>query len=158
MFSTTSAHALRALAHLAQFPAGTYVLGRELADAAKIPANYLSKILLALRNCGLIATVRGSGGGYRLTKSPGDISLLEVVELFDRYPVVSPCVLDAGRSCSDSHPCTAHDRWCAVRDAYQRFLESTHLEDISRHEDGRATRPSRTRVTPTAKHSGGARL
>ncbi|MBP1687813.1 MAG: Rrf2 family transcriptional regulator [Deltaproteobacteria bacterium] len=158
MFSTTSAHALRALAHLAQFPEGTYVLGRELAAAAHIPANYLSKILLALRNCGLIATVRGSGGGYRLTKPPRDIRLLEVVELFDKNPVVSPCVLDGERSCSDNHPCTAHDRWCAVRDAYERFLESTNLEDISRREEGRAIRPHQMPATPTVKHSGGARL
>jgi Rrf2 family iron-sulfur cluster assembly transcriptional regulator len=158
MFSTTSAHALRALAHLSRAPGGRYVLGRHLAAAASIPTNYLSKILLALRNAGLIVTVRGSGGGYRLSKSPRDINLLEVVELFDKNPVASLCVLNGMRPCSDHHPCTAHDRWCFVRDAYASFLESTNLEDISRPADGRTTGRRGRRVTPTAKQSGGARL
>ena len=155
MLSTTSAYALRALAHLAQAPAGVYVLGRDLAAVADIPANYLSKILLALRNAGLIVTVRGIGGGYRLNKSPDGIRLLEVVELFDRHPVVAPCVLDTGRSCSENHPCIAHDRWCLVREAWANFLESTNLEDISRHHDGRATG---RQVPRPAKRRGEARL
>ena len=38
------------------------MLGRELAEKAEIPANYLSKLLLTLRNAGLLSTARGSGG------------------------------------------------------------------------------------------------
>ena len=158
MFSTTSAHALRALAHLAQVPGGIYVLGRDLAVAADIPANYLSKILLALRNAGLIVTVRGSGGGYRLSKPAGAITLNEVVSLFDRSPVASRCVLDGGRACSENNPCSAHDRWCAVRDAYAGFLESTALDDISRRREGTASGRSRRGTAPRAMQRGGARL
>ena len=62
MLSTTSEYALRALACLAGQPQGTDQLGRDLAKAAEIPANYLSKILLALRNAELVDTTRGSGG------------------------------------------------------------------------------------------------
>ena len=42
-------------------PTGTALLGRDLAKAAEIPANYLSKILLTLRNAELVDTTRGSG-------------------------------------------------------------------------------------------------
>ena len=77
MFSTTCEYALRALVALARMPEGTAILGRDLAQQAEIPANYLSKILLALRNAGVLTTARGTGGGYRLRKSPGDIRLVE---------------------------------------------------------------------------------
>lgn len=158
MLSTTSAHALRALAHLAEFPDGTYVLGRDLAGATNIPANYLSKILLALRNAGLILTVRGSGGGYRLHKPPREISLIEVVELFDKNPVASPCVLDGGRPCSDNNPCTAHNRWCPVRNAYADFIESTSIEEISRQREGMVAGRCAQGAVPRAKQRGGTQL
>ncbi len=158
MFSTTSAYALRALAHLAQVPGGIYVLGRDLSVAANIPANYLSKILLALRNAGLIATVRGSGGGYRLSKPPSEIRLIDVVKLFEKNPVASPCVLDGGTLCSDRNPCTAHNRWCPVRNAYVDFVESTSLAEISRQPEGTAAVCYGQGAAPRVQQRGGAQL
>ena len=58
------------------------MLGRELADRAEVPPNYLSKILWALGNAGIIDATRGNGGGYRLKRTPSEIRLFEVVELF----------------------------------------------------------------------------
>src|SRR3990172_8804606 len=131
MFSTTCEHALRALAYLARVPEGVSVVGRDLAVAADIPANYLSKILLALRNAGFIATTRGSGGGYRLSKPARDITLIEVVELFDKGRAVPHCLLGGSWPCSDDNPCTAHKAWHHVREAYTHFLQSTRLDEIS---------------------------
>ena len=54
MLTTTSEHALRALTHLARLPEGSSMLGREIAEQAAIPANYLSKILWTLGNAGII--------------------------------------------------------------------------------------------------------
>ena len=82
MLSITSQYALRALSHIAR-QSGETVLGRDLAHSVEIPANYLSKVLLTLRNAGLVDTTRGSGGGYRLRRSAADIRLIDVVELFE---------------------------------------------------------------------------
>ena len=68
MISTTSEYALRALARLALLSNGSTMLARDLAEDAGIPRNYLSKVLLALRNAGILDSTRGSGGGYRLRK------------------------------------------------------------------------------------------
>lgn len=156
MISTTSAYALRALAALARDPEGAYVLGRDLAAAANIPANYLSKILLALRNAGLIATARGSGGGYRLSKPARKISLIEVVDLFEKSRVKPLCLL-GGRACSDHDPCIAHNFWCPVADAYAAFMNTTNLENISVRRKGAAN--GRRRRAPHSRKGlrGGAR-
>src|SRR5215469_18209154 len=125
MLSVTSEYALRALAHLASQPRAA-VLGRDLAHAVEIPANYLSKVLLTLRNAGLVDTTRGSGGGYRLRKPATEIYLIDVVELFEEISRDKPvCFLGHTKPCLDSAPCTAHSAWRDLQGAYLGFLMST---------------------------------
>jgi Rrf2 family iron-sulfur cluster assembly transcriptional regulator len=134
MLTTTSEHALRALTHLARLPEGSSILGRELADQAGIPANYLSKILWTLGNAGIIDATRGNGGGYRLKRSASEIHLFEVVELFDRDRVRLACILGGGKDCDCENPCTAHEAWRDVRTAYLDFLHTKTVADISQPE------------------------
>ena len=131
MLSTTSQYALRALSHLARQP-GEAVLGRNLAQSADIPANYLSKVLLTLRNAGLVEATRGLGGGYRLGRPAKDIQLIDVVELFEEVSRTKPnCFLGHTRPCSETAPCTAHSTWKELQTAYLRFLVFTPLSAIA---------------------------
>ena len=136
MFSTTVEYAIRALVRLAQSPSDKTVLGRQLAAETQVPANYLSKLLLTLRKAGLIEATRGAGGGYRLRKDPAEVRLAEVIHLFDPRPR-SVCLLSGGRECSPENPCSAHDRWRKVQEAYADFTENTTLADISVRSSGR---------------------
>lgn len=112
--------------------AGEPVLGRDLAQSGEIPENYLSKVLLTLRNAGLVNTARGSGGGYRLGRSANDIYLIDVVELFEEISRTKPpCFLGRTRKCSDVTPCSAHSTWREVQVAYLKFLMSTTLSTIA---------------------------
>jgi Rrf2 family transcriptional regulator, iron-sulfur cluster assembly transcription factor len=130
MLSLTSQYALRALSDLARH-SDAPVLGRDLARSAEIPANYLSKVLLTLRNAGLVDTARGSGGGYRLRRSANDIHLIDVVELFEEISRSKPpCFLGRARPCSESKPCTAHATWKGLQAAYLGLLVSTPLSAI----------------------------
>src|SRR5437764_5878077 len=131
MLSATSEYALRALAYLAGQAQGTALLGRDLAKAADIPANYLSKILLTLRNAKLVDTTRGSGGGYRLHKPAAEIFLIDVVELFEGLSRSKPtCFLQRQKACSGSSPCGAHVLWTDVQARYLGFLVSTPLSAL----------------------------
>lgn len=132
MLSTTSEYALRALACLAGQPPGTALLGRDLAKAAEIPANYLSKVLLTLRNAELVDTTRGSGGGYRLHRPAAEIFLVDVVELFDGISRSKPtCFLQHQKPCSSSLSCGAHALWADVHARYLGFLVSTPLSALA---------------------------
>src|SRR5215467_7413067 len=131
MVSITSQYALRALSHLAR-QSGEAVLGRDLAESVEIPANYLSKVLLTLRNAGLVDTTRGAGGGYRLGRAADEIHLIDVVELFEEVSRTKPtCFLGRTRPCSETKPCTAHSTWKGVQEAYLGFLVSTSLSTIA---------------------------
>ena len=135
MLSTTSQYALRALSHLAAQSGGS-VLGRDLAESVEIPANYLSKVLVTLRNAGLVATTRGSGGGYRLGKPADQIHLIDVVGLFEEISRTRPsCFLGRTRACSEIAPCSAHSSWRDLQGAYLSFLVSTPLSAIAGKRD-----------------------
>jgi Rrf2 family protein len=144
MLSITSQYALRALSHLAR-QSGEAVLGRDLAHSVEIPANYLSKVLLILRNAGLVDTTRGSGGGYRLRRPANEIYLIDVVELFEEISRTKPCCfLGRTRACSDGVPCTAHSLWHDLQAAYLGFLVSTPLSAIAGKPDDVWTSSSST--------------
>ena len=131
MLSITSQYALRALTHMAR-QAGEPVLCRDLARSVEIPPNYLSKVLLTLRNAGLVNTTRGSGGGYRLGRPANEIHLIDAVELFEEISRTKPeCFLGHTRKCSDLTPCSAHSTWQGVQVAYLKFLISTPLSAIA---------------------------
>ena len=131
MLSVTSQYALRALSHLAR-QSSEAVLGRNLAQSVEIPANYLSKVLLTMRNGGLVDTTRGAGGGYRLAKPADEIHLIDVVELFEEVSRTKPsCFLGRKRPCSETRPCTAHSTWKRLQAAYLGFLVSTPLSAIA---------------------------
>ncbi len=56
---------------------------REIAEAQGIPETFLTQILLKLKGAGLVLSTRGSAGGYRLARSPEEISLLDILKVVD---------------------------------------------------------------------------
>ncbi len=132
MLSTTSKYALKALVYLARMPIEEAKHCQDLALETNIPANYLYKILLALRNADLLTAARGTTGGYRFSKSPEEIRLIEVIQIFEGKKKSAMCFLGDDHECSDHSPCSAHESWRKVQLVLLRFLESTTIEDISR--------------------------
>jgi Rrf2 family protein len=129
MLTITSEYALRALSCLAGCDDGV-LLGRDLAEQTAVPPTYLSKIMLTLRNAGVVTARRGSGGGYALAKPAKSITLIKVIEVFDGVDARPTCILGLA-GCSDKNPCPAHHLWRPVQHAYIEFLEKTTLADIA---------------------------
>jgi Rrf2 family iron-sulfur cluster assembly transcriptional regulator len=78
---TTRGHySVKALLDLALQPSLQPVSVNVIAARQSLPAPYLEKLLINLRRAGLVESVRGAQGGYRLAKSPRDISLGQILE------------------------------------------------------------------------------
>lgn len=131
MISKTEVHALTALAALARLPNGGYMGAAEIAGIIGAPPNYLGKLLKALGDEGLVESQKGKGGGFRLTRTPSSISLLEVMEPVGRVSRMSGCFLGRPR-CSESEPCAVHDRWIKARSAYFEFLAGMTVADLAK--------------------------
>jgi Rrf2 family protein len=147
LLSVTSQYAVRALAQLAREHNERSMLGKELAEKAEIPPNYLAKILLSLKNAGMLGTARGSRGGYWLVREPKSIRLIEIVQLFDQTVTPQPCILGERDQCSPEQPCSAHQRWHEIRKAYTDFLENTTISDLASGHS--ASEAIATEVVPT---------
>ena len=81
--TTKSPYALRALTELAGMGAAAPVPIAELARRREIPVQFLEQLFAVLRRAGILRSQRGVKGGYSFARDPGDITVLEVVELLD---------------------------------------------------------------------------
>ena len=90
--SARSQYAVLAMLQLAQeHAAGEPVQVRRIAERHGIPSTFLVQILHELRRAGLVASTRGASGGYRLSKAPTDITLADVVEVFESADEPAEC-------------------------------------------------------------------
>lgn len=81
--TTRSEYALLALIYLARRDPDEYISGEVIASEQGIPAKFLQQILLALKHARYVQSTKGQHGGYKLAKTPAEISLAEIVRLFD---------------------------------------------------------------------------
>jgi len=81
--SRTVAYAVRATIQLAQNPSDSPVPCSRLAAEGKMPERFLLQILRNLVTHGILRSTRGVDGGYALTRSPEEISLLDVIEAIE---------------------------------------------------------------------------
>lgn len=139
MLTRTSEYALRALIHLAQHEDDWPLTGRCIAEQAKIPRKYLSKVLGDLVRVGVLESSPGRTGGFRLRRAAKKTALMDVLAPFEQFNQQS-CPF-GNRRCDDDNPCNAHDQWKKVVETKQRFLKKTTIYDIAmRMSHGRGKR------------------
>lgn len=102
---------------------------RELAQETKVPLPMVSKVLKALTREGLLESHRGVRGGYTLARSPGDISLYEIINAMEGPVAMTEC-LSAPGDCRHEGACPIQTNWQKINQLVYRALESISLEDM----------------------------
>jgi Rrf2 family protein len=92
MLSQTAEYALRAMVVLASAP-GVPRTAQEIAGHAKVPLDYLAKIMLALGRAGLVHSQRGRGGGFTVARPTPTIAVLDVINAVDPIRRIESCPL-----------------------------------------------------------------
>lgn len=129
MLSGTAEYALRAVVQIARTSGGQPITASELAESVGVPRYYLGKVLHELVRAGVLHSTRGKLGGFRLALAPKDLSLVQIVSLFDGISAQRRCLL--GRpECSERNPCPMHHRWKEVAEQISRFFSETTLADV----------------------------
>lgn len=155
MISPTAEYALRAIVALAQRP-DRAVVTPELAKATQISAPYLSKILQSLGRAELVLSQRGVGGGFRLARAPGEMSVLEVVNAVDPVKRIRTCPL--GIESHGTRLCPLHRRLDDVAEQTERaFAETTIAELLSEDGPSKALCAPKKSVALTTPRGTGAR-
>jgi Rrf2 family protein len=91
LISQTIEYALRAAVWLADNAEGQTT--QQIAEATKVPASYLSKVLQSLRRAGLVNGQRGQGGGFTLAMPAEKISVLDVINAVEPIERIRVCPL-----------------------------------------------------------------
>jgi Rrf2 family protein len=92
MISQTTEYALRAVVWLAANPEKA-LTAQQIAEATRVPAGYLAKVLQGLSRAGLLHSQRGLGGGFTLARSPAALTMWEVVQAVDPLRRIKACPL-----------------------------------------------------------------
>lgn len=110
---------------------------RDIAERTGLPQPYLEQILLALKGAGLVRSKRGVGGGYVLARSPGQITLGQIVSAVDG-PIMAG---DFGQphengACDHEGQCVLLAVWSEVGEHMRHHLDSFTLADMVERAQG----------------------
>ena len=127
VITSKSPYAVRALAELARRGGTSPVPIGEIARSRDIPPQFLEGLFATLRRAGVLQSQRGVKGGYTFARPPGDVTVLEVVELLE------------GELGADA--ATAGAVWREAVDAAKAVLSSTTIVDVAEREAQAAGAP-----------------
>jgi FeS assembly SUF system regulator len=110
---------------------GAITTAAELTSRTGLPAPTVRKLLKLLAREGLMASVRGAAGGYRLARGAGAISVAEIIAAVDGPIALTDCVGGHDGACGVEELCPMRGNWDKVNRAVQAALQSVTLADMS---------------------------
>jgi Rrf2 family iron-sulfur cluster assembly transcriptional regulator len=107
-----------------------------VSERQKISLSYLEQLFGKLRRHGLVASVRGPGGGYRLARSAETVSVADVILAVDEPIDATQC--GGLENCLDDKRCMTHELWTALNGHIFNFLRSVTLAELVRQQQQKA--------------------
>ena len=104
-----------------------------IAHAEGLSPEYAAKLMRRLRQGGLVESVRGAAGGYRLARGAEQITVWQAVQVLDEsFLPQSPCDCDpaARGSCRRTAQCAVQSLWCQVGDGVRNMLDDVTLAQL----------------------------
>lgn len=138
--STKGRYAVMAMADLAKNGSGRAVSLAEIATRQEISLSYLEQLFARLRKGGLVKSIRGPGGGYRLAKGPEETVVADIVLAVDEPIRATRCAAHGTpRGCmTGGARCITHDLWEDLGAEIHRYLAGVSLADVIEKRTNRA--------------------
>ncbi len=126
--STKGRYAVTAMIDLALHDKVGPIALTEIAETQKISVSYLEQLFARLRKNKLVKGMRGPGGGYRLARPAGEITIAEIIAAVDEQIDMTRC---AGKEdCQDGEKCLTHELWVDLSNQLYEFLQAITLGKI----------------------------
>src|SRR4051812_28096802 len=125
IYGKTASNAVAIMSYLAG-GAHRFAGSNEIARVRRISSALTAKLLTQLAAAGLVKGLPGPGGGYSLKKAAKDISLFDIVSLFERAELPTLCPFGEGY-CGNNDPCPLHDPIQAMVETREKYLRETNL-------------------------------
>ena len=130
--STKGRYAVMAMADLAQHEAANKPVSlADIAQRQEISLSYLEQLFAKLRRGGLVKSVRGPGGGYRLSRPASELRIADVIVAVDEPIAATRCKPGSAKGCTGQGArCVTHDLWEELGRQIQIFLSAVTLDDV----------------------------
>lgn len=125
--SSEGRYALRALVYLGEI--GERATADRISSEANIPRRLLARIMARLARARLVESQEGRGGGSRLARPAGEITLRDAVEAAEGPFEVTRCIMKQ-RACGEGRPCAMHEAWEEGQQAILEYLQTQTLSDF----------------------------
>jgi Rrf2 family iron-sulfur cluster assembly transcriptional regulator len=103
----------------------------DIAERQDISLSYLEQLFAKLRRGGLVTSVRGPGGGYRLSRPSNELRIADIIVAVDEPIAATRCKTGSAKGCTKSGArCVTHDLWEELGQQIHVFLSSVSLADV----------------------------
>ena len=130
LISTKGRYALRVMIDLAEHRSGEFISLKEIAQRQEISEKYLESIIRTLVKAKVVESLRGKGGGYRLTKKPEQYTVGEILRLTEGSLAPVACLDGDCKGCSRSDECPTLDVWKNLDKLINDYLDGVTLDQL----------------------------
>lgn len=134
--TTKGRFAVTAMMDLAMHDAEGPVTLAEISGRQKISLSYLEQLFGKLRRHELVRSVRGPGGGYRLAKDAGAVTVADIILAVDEPIDATQC--GGKENCREDEKCLTHDLWARLNEHIFEFLGSVNLRQLVEAHEAKA--------------------
>ncbi len=126
--TTKGRYAVTAMLDLALHARYEPVSLADISERQSISVSYLEQLFAKLRKSDLVASVRGPGGGYQLSRASGAIYIAQIIDAVDEMVDATRCGGQGG--CQQGLTCLTHELWSDLSDQLHRFLSGISLQEL----------------------------
>ena len=127
--STKLRYGVRAMLDIASIKGDEFVSLQEVGRRQDISLKYLEQIMLSLKSAGVVKSIRGAKGGYKLARDTSTITVGEIFAILDGNELPLECIGDPD-SCKRATECVMHEVWTEFHNKMRNFLDSLTLADL----------------------------
>ena len=144
MISSRGRYALRAMLDMAEHGGGEWLRLSDIAQRQQLSKKYLESIMASLSRAELVESAVGKAGGYRLTRSPEDYPVGEILRAVEGNLSPIACQSEDGSGCSASCDCDARLFWQGLEDQINSYVDNHTLAQFMRANEKTPDRPCGT--------------
>jgi Rrf2 family protein len=125
--STRGRYALRVMIDLAINGKENYISLKDIANRQEISMKYLEQIVSILNKAGLVDTLRGNNGGYKLNRKPSEYRVGDILRVAEGDLTPVYCVHE---ECSRKKNCKTYSFWKGLDQVISDYVDSKTLDDL----------------------------
>ncbi len=129
--SSLADYAIVMMSAAARHGCGARLSATLLADETHVPLPTAQKLMQKLAGAGLLSSLRGTGGGFKLTRPAACITLADIIEAVEGPIALTTCVDEAREDCALDHHCAVKPHWGVVNGAVRGALAGVSLITLS---------------------------